>query len=223
MRLLIVEDDRDLADAVIAAFARHDVACDLARDAGDAELLIHQVEYRLIILDLGLPDEDGLSLLRRLRQNRVTLPIIILTARGDANSRVRGLRDGADDFLVKPYFFDELHARVDALLRRNPDFANHVIFFGPLAFDTWAKEVTIDGDRLSLSKRELDLLEPLVRRGGRVVPRRVLEDQLFGINGGLGSNAIEVYVHRLRRKLSKAAKNLNLETVRGIGYMLTEA
>ncbi|MBS0481965.1 MAG: response regulator [Proteobacteria bacterium] len=221
MRILIIEDDADLAEAVVAAFAKNGVACDLARNAGDAEHLVHQLEYRLAILDLGLPDEDGLSLLRRLRQNRISLPIIILTARGDPNSRVRGLRDGADDFLVKPFFFDELHARVDALLRRSPDYSNHVISFGSLTFDTWSKEATVANDRLKLSKRELDLLEPLVRRGGHVVPRSLLEDQLFGIDGDLASNAIEVYVHRLRGKLRKIGQGLDIETIRGVGYMLT--
>ena len=221
MRLLIVEDDRELSEALIAAFARISVHCDHAGTAADAEALIGSMAYTLVVLDLGLPDDDGLALLRRLRSAGETVPVIILTARGDSQTRIAGLRGGADDFMVKPFLFDELHARVEAVLRRQGRYVENQMTFGSLVFDVGSREATIEGVRLSLSAREADMLEPLLRRSGHVVPKRFLEDQLFGSSETFGSNAIEVYVHRLRRKIETTASGLSIVTVRGVGYMLT--
>lgn len=221
MRLLIVEDDRELSEALIAAFARISVHCDHAATAADAEALIRSMAYTLVVLDLGLPDDDGLALLKRLRSAGETVPVIVLTARGDSQTRITGLRSGADDFMVKPFLFDELHARVEAVLRRQGRYVENQMNFGPLVFDVGSREATIDGQRLSLSAREADMLEPLLRRSGHVVPKRFLEDQLFGSSETFGSNAIEVYVHRLRRKIETTNSGLSIVTVRGVGYMLT--
>lgn len=221
MRLLIVEDDRELSQALVAAFARISVHCDHADTVADAEALIGTMAYTLVVLDLGLPDDDGLALLRRLRSAGETVPVIVLTARGDSQTRIAGLRGGADDFIVKPFLFDELHARVEAVLRRQGRYVENQMTFGPLVFDVDSREATIDGARLALSAREADMLEPLLRRSGHVVPKRFLEDQLFGSSETFGSNAIEVYVHRLRRKIETSASGLSIVTVRGVGYMLT--
>ena len=221
MRLLIVEDDRELSQALVGAFARISVHCDHAGTAADAEALIGTMAYTLVVLDLGLPDDDGLALLRRLRAAGETVPVIVLTARGDSQTRIGGLRAGADDFMVKPFLFDELHARVEAVLRRQGRYVENQMTFGSLVFDVGSREATIDGARLALSAREADMLEPLLRRSGHVVPKRFLEDQLFGSSETFGSNAIEVYVHRLRRKIETSASGLSIVTVRGVGYMLT--
>lgn len=220
MRILVVEDNREMAAVLARNFAAAGINCDHAESVADAELLIGQIDYRLAVLDLGLPDEDGMALLKRLRTRRNPLPVIVLTARGDAVARVEGLRAGADDFVVKPFLFDELHARLEAVLRRNPALTGPEISFGPVTLDLNAREASVGGAPLKLSRREAELFEPLVRRGGHVVTKRTLESQLFGSGGDLGSNAIEVYVHRLRRKLQLAQSGLDIETVRGIGYVL---
>ena len=222
MRLLIVEDNGELADAMASAFLQRDIRCDLAKTAGDAEQMIETVDYAAVILDLGLPDEDGLSLLRRLRGRRIVVPVIVLTARGEGDMRVKGLEGGADDYVVKPFLFAELHARLGAVLRRQGGYVEHLLRTANLTLDTRTREVAVDGMPLDLSAREVELLELLMRRPGHVVPKRVLEDQLFGSGDTLGSNAVEVYVHRVRRKLDEVA-TVKVQTVRGIGYMLSPA
>ncbi|MBN8840390.1 MAG: response regulator transcription factor [Sphingomonadales bacterium] len=220
MRLLIVEDNAELAEAMAAAFQRRDIRCDLAFNARDAEQLIVTTDYAAVILDLGLPDEDGLSLLRRLRGQRRNVPVIVLSARGAGEMRVLGLESGADDYLVKPFLFAELHARLAAVLRRQGGYVEDVLRAGSVTLDISTREVRVAGAPLSLSVREVELLELLMRRAGHVVPKRVLADQLFGSGEALGSNAVDVYVHRVRRKLEDHA-DVNVQTVRGIGYMLS--
>ena len=220
MRLLIIEDSLELAEALATAFARRGIAADRAASAGDAELMLQAAHYAAAILDLSLPDEDGLAVLRRLRAREDTLPVLILTARGSVQQRIDGLNSGADDYLVKPFDFDELQARLDAVLRRPAGFLGRVLEAGALSLDLETREVSLDGVPIALSLRETELLELLLRRPGRVVPKRVAEDQLFGIEDALGSNAIEVYVHRLRRRLEQNGAPHKIETVRGVGYML---
>lgn len=223
MRILVVEDTLDIAEALVTAFASVGIHCDTAGTLSDAELLVEQVDYRLVVLDLGLPDGDGMDLVKRLRARRSGLPVIVLTARADPASRINGLRAGADDYVIKPFLFDELHARVEAVLRRDSAYSGPEIRYGPVCIDTRTMEAVIADGPLRLSRREAEVLEPLVRRGGRVVSKRTLEGQLFGAGEELGSNAIEVYVHRLRRKLEDAGTGLDIQTVRGIGYVLTGA
>jgi len=173
-----------------------------------------------MVLDLGLPDEDGLTLLRRLRAQRRTVPVIVLSARGAGEMRVLGLESGADDYLVKPFLFVELHARLSAILRRQGGYVEDVLRAADLTLDTRSREVRAAGAPVPLSVREIELLELLMRRAGHVVPKRVLADQLFGAGDALGSNAVDVYVHRVRRKLEDCAA-VKVQTVRGIGYMLS--
>ncbi|WP_068077349.1 response regulator [Novosphingobium lentum] len=223
MRLLIVEDNKELADALVAAFARRDIHCDVASTAGDAQLLAETVSYAAMILDLGLPDEDGLDLLQRLRANQYSEPVLVLTARGEGMMRVKGLESGADDYIVKPFLFEELHARLGAVLRRQGGYVEHLLAVGNLTLDTRSREVCVAGSLIDLSVREIELLELLMRRSGHVIPKRLLEDQLFGSGDGLGSNAVEVYVHRIRRKLEDVTAAVKVSTVRGIGYLLSAA
>ncbi|WP_395398126.1 response regulator [Novosphingobium sp. BL-8A] len=222
MRLLIVEDNADLSQAIVQAFASRDIRCDVAGNAGDAEALVSTTDYAAVILDLGLPDEDGLELLDRLRRQRITLPVIVVTARGESETRIRGLDIGADDYVVKPFLFAELHARLNAVLRRQSGYVDPQSRIGNLTLDLRTREVSVDGKLIELSLREIELLELLMRRPDHVVPKRVLEDHLFGAGDTLGSNAVEVYVHRLRRKL-EATAGVKVQTVRGIGYMMSAA
>ncbi|MBN8807537.1 MAG: response regulator [Sphingomonas sp.] len=223
MRLLIVEDNVELAEAVRSAFERKHIRCDVAHIAEDAAILIETTTYALVILDLGLPDEDGIALLRRLRGAQRREPILILTARGAVESRIDGLSAGADDYMTKPFHFDELHARVQAVLRRGSTYQEHVLRAAGLELDIETRQVTIDGKAADMSLREVELLELLLRRIDHVVPKRLLEDQLFGAGDTLGSNAVEVYIHRIRRRLQSTGLPLTVQTVRGVGYMLMQA
>jgi len=220
VRLLIVEDDRELAAALDGAFARRSISSDHADTFGDAELMLASAHYAAIILDLGLPDGDGLRLLNRLRARKNPVPLIILTARSDLGDRVSGLDAGADDYLIKPFEFDELFARLTAVLRRQGSFQGNQLSFGNLQFDITTRELLVEGTVLALSVRETELVELLLRRDGRVVPKRLAEDQLFGMNDTLGSNAVEVYVHRLRQKLEQAGATTRIDTIRGVGYLM---
>lgn len=221
MRLLIIEDSNTLANQLAAAFARRNMPCDIANCAGDAEHLIQTTSYAAILLDLGLPDEDGLTLLRRLRSNGWTEPCIILTACSDPAKRIEGLTIGADDYVVKPFLFAELKARIDAIFRRQERYVDRLLKVGHVTLDGDTREVRIADAPIELTAREVELLEMLLRRVDHVVPKRVLEDQLFGAGGALGSNAVEVYVHRIRRKIGGDMSGVRIRTVRGVGYLLS--
>lgn len=221
MRLLVVEDDAALADALVGALSRRGIAADHAATVADAEHMLATAHYAALLLDMGLPDEDGLALLARLRRRGVAVPVIVTTARGTTEERIAGLDAGADDYLVKPFDFDELEARLRAVLRRQggalqPDR----LAMGNVAYDPREREMSVGDMPVTLSPREAAIAELLLRRPGRVVTRQLAEDQLFGHSDALGSNAVEVYVHRLRRKLEKAQADVRIETVRGVGYLL---
>ncbi|MEO1968934.1 MAG: response regulator [Sphingomonadaceae bacterium] len=222
MRILLIEDSPELAQALSGALRDFGVSCDIAGCAQDAGLMLGQSDYAMVVLDLGLPDEDGLALLRTWRASSIMIPVIVLTARTDVDTRITVLRSGADDYLAKPFEVEELHARMEAVMRRIWGSASEVRF-GELSFDASAQQFSASGKPLRLSRREAEVFEPLLRRGGKVVPRRTLETQLFGIEDDFGSNAIEVYVHRLRRKLEDAGAKVRIETVHGIGYALMSA
>src|SRR5262249_41469259 len=168
----------------------------------EARAAVQLTRYAAVVLDLGLPDGDGRQILRELRLKGDPTPVLILTARGSVMERVEGLRDGADDYLPKPFAVEELLARVQALLRRPAQFLGGSLRVGNLTFDTGSRQVFIDGNPRILSQREASLLELLLQRHGRVVPKRYLEDQLFGQGEDGSSNAIEVYVYRLRQELA---------------------
>ena len=220
MRLLLVEDDRDLAAALAQALGRHGIGTDHAAQAGDAEAMLAVAEYGAVLLDLGLPDRDGLALLRAWRTRGVAVPVIVVTARGDTQARIAGLDAGADDYLPKPFDMDELVARLRAVTRRRDSLTGNAILLGNGRFDMARRELTVAEELVPLSARETELAALLFRRIGRVVTKAAVEDQLFGLMGeGGGPNAVEVYVHRLRRKLEAAGAAVRIETIRGIGYL----
>lgn len=223
MRLLIVEDNRDLAQAIADGFARRHISSDIVATAESAEHLFTTVDYAAMVLDLGLPDDDGINLLKRLRAGGHSQPLIILTARNEPERRVEGLLAGADDYLAKPFLFAELHARLEAVLRRGTGYVGRQLELGDVSLNTATRELSVGGSMVDASLRETELLELLLRRKEHLVPRRVMEDQLFGSGDALGSNAVEVYVHRIRRKLERHSARVEIKTVRGVGYMLKGA
>jgi|SRR5579863_2039080 len=223
MRLLLVEDDAELSVALIADLNRRSFTSDAAANCEDAALFLRTNQYGAVILDLGLPDGDGLDLVRQLRAKANPVPVVVLTARGDLEARILGLEAGADDYLAKPFAPDELVARLRAVLRRSGSYQGREILCGNLVFDSDNTQLIVDGRPIALSQREGSLLGLLLRRSGLVVTKRLAEDQLFGAQGLLGSNAIEVYVHRLRQKLDAAGSSVEIVTIRGVGYLLKAA
>jgi two-component system OmpR family response regulator len=218
MRLLIVEDNQALAQSLSGVFRAKGYAVDCAAGGEDAEAALHTQPYDLLILDLGLPDMDGFEVLRRLRRQKSRIPVLVLTARDTLQQRVDGLNVGADDYLGKPFALAELEARAGALLRRGVGGAGAVLHHGKLALDTVGRMATLDGEPLDLPRRELCLLELLLLRCGQVVGKQTLLDKLFSFDEEVGQNAVELYVHRLRKKLQPAG--VRLRTVRGLGYLL---
>jgi DNA-binding response OmpR family regulator len=222
VRLLTIEDERELAELTAGALGRAGFAVDIAGSLAEAEEAIAVMAYDAVILDLGLGDGNGLSLLRSLRARGASVPVLILTARDALDDRVTGLDSGADDYVLKPFHMPELISRVRALLRR-PNAALGVrLEIGNLVFETAHRQVTVGGKILALSIRELALLEILLRRAERVVTREAIEQSLYNFEAELGSNALEVLVHRLRRKLQDAGAKLQIHTLRGVGYLLAD-
>ncbi|HEX7819444.1 MAG TPA: winged helix-turn-helix domain-containing protein [Sphingobium sp.] len=219
MRLLIVEDDGEFAGTLAEALAFRDIASEVANCAGDADILLNTTSFVAIILDLSRPEIDGLGLIRSWRAQGHREPIIVLSGREGATACIAALHAGADDFVLKPFVFAELHARLEAVVRRYDGHSDPVIRAGPISFDMLTRQVCIDDTPIHLSVRETDIVEVLIRRGNHVISRRMLEDQLFGTSDELGSNAVEVYIHRLRRKIEDKA-GVSIRTIRGIGYML---
>ncbi|OYW58753.1 MAG: DNA-binding response regulator [Rhizobiales bacterium 12-68-15] len=223
MRLLLVEDNDDLSGLIANQLQASGFSIDRVDGVEDAISVLDSRSYAALILDLGLPDGDGLKVLRHVRNRQQPLPVLILSARGAMEERVKGLEQGADDFLVKPFAFEELKARLAALLRRPGALLGAELAVGNLSFDTQARQARVDGTGLPLSAREGQLLELLLRRADKVVPKSTVEDQLFGLDDDFGSNAVEVYVHRLRKRLLDGKAGVTIHTVRGVGYMLTAA
>jgi two-component system OmpR family response regulator/two-component system response regulator QseB len=216
MRILLVEDDRLLGKGVAAGLSQAGFAVDWAQDGEDAETALATTGYDAVVLDLGLPGTDGLTLLKRLRAARNAVPVLILTARDAIEDRVAGLDAGSDDYLVKPFELAELQARLRALLRRAKGVADPVLRRGRLALDPAAHTVSLDGAPVELSEREFATLQELMANAGRVLTRAQLEDKLYGWGDEIGSNAVEVYIHQLRRKLYPEA----IRTIRGVGYVM---
>jgi len=222
MRLLVVEDEPRMAQILHAALRSAAFAVDTVGTCDDAREAFSVVPYDAAVLDLGLPDGDGILLLKELRIAGNRVPILVLTARDAVEARVSGLDAGADDYLVKPFAMAEVIARVKALLRRPGGALGTTLAAGNIAFDTIGRDVRVADRVLQLPRRESTILEHLMRRLGRVVPKSVLEEKLYGYGDELESNAIPVHVHHLRRKLIDAGANAEIHTVRGIGYLLTE-
>jgi two-component system, OmpR family, response regulator len=218
MRLLIIEDDPVLADGLVRSLRSSDYAVDCATDGVEADHILSANTYDLVILDLGLPRLDGYEVLRRLRHRGSRMPVLILTALDSLDDRVKGLDLGADDYLTKPFDLPELEARVRALIRRGQSGGGSLLTHGALTLDTVGRRALLDGEPLELSAREIGVLEVLMLRSGRVVNKDQLAEELYGWDEEVSANAIEVYVHRLRRKLEPAG--VTIRTIRGLGYLL---
>ncbi len=221
MRLLLVEDHERFAEFVKSGLEREGFTVDAVATAGNADAAFAAVSYDAVVLDLGLPDADGLSLLKSWRDQGSSTPVLILTARDGVDDRVNGLNSGADDYLLKPFEMQELVARVRALLRRPGGTLGTVIEVGNIAFDTSAREVRIGDKAITISRREMGVLEHLMRRAGRVVPKDVIEDKIYGFDEEVSSNSVEVHVSRLRKRLSTSGADCLVHTIRGVGYLLS--
>jgi len=223
VRILIVEDDPQLARLI-----KHDLdgvgyVADIVGLAGDGMHAASTIGYDAMIVDLKLPDGDGMQLVQQLRSSGGAMPILILTARGTAGDKVKGLTVGADDYLVKPFDRNELKARVAALLRRSREITAAKLTLGDVIYDVTTREVTIGGIPVAIPRRELALLELLLRRSRSFTPKGVIEERLYGFDEELSSNAIEVHIHHLRKLLSNAKSTTRIETSRGLGYRLSAA
>jgi len=223
MRLLVVEDNQQLAEVLTKGLQAAGYETDRLATCAEARAALTTTRYAALILDLGLPDGDGLAILREIRHRKDPLPVLVLTARGGVHDRVSGLRSGADDYVVKPFDFEELLARLEALLRRPGQLLGSSLQVGNLAFDTESRQAFIDDKPQVLSGRETAVLELLMRRKDRVVSKSLVEDQIFGLSGEVASNAVEVYVHRLRKQLSEHGAKIVIHTIRGVGYLMSEA
>jgi DNA-binding response OmpR family regulator len=222
MRVLLVEDSSELVFLLRKGLAQGGFATDAVHTAADAEHALATMRYAAVVLDRGLPDGDGLTLLRDMRRRGDPTPVLVLTARDGVTDRVTGLRDGADDYMAKPFAMEELVARLQALLRRSDNLLGRRLTFGNVSLDTEGRQVTIEGAVRTFPARETAVLEILLRRSGNVAPKRLFEDHLFGLSGEVGSNAVEVYVHRLRKMLADANASVKIHTVRGVGYLMVD-
>lgn len=222
MRVLIVEDNPELVVLLKKGLVQGGLPADSVGTAADARHVLATMQYSAVVLDIGLPDDDGIALLRDLRRRGEAIPVLVLTARDGVSDRVTGLRAGADDYLAKPFAMEELIARLQALLRRPGNLLGRRLTFGNVALDTEGRQTFVAGAAHTFPARETAVLEILLRRSGNVAAKRLFEDHLFGLSGDVGSNAVEVYVHRLRKLLADAGATVKIHTVRGVGYLLTE-
>ncbi|WP_353154599.1 response regulator transcription factor [Herminiimonas fonticola] len=218
MRILLAEDDSVLADGLTRSLRQSGYVTDCVKNGVEADSALSTQDFDLLILDLGLPKMSGLEVLQRLRARNSRLPVLILTAGDSIEQRVKGLDLGADDFMAKPFALSELEARVRALTRRGAGGGPTVIKHGPLSYDQVGRIAYINDQMLELSARELGLLEVLLQRSGRLVSKEQLVDHLCEWSEEVSNNAIEVYVHRLRKKIEIGG--LRIATVRGLGYCL---
>ena len=219
MRLLVVEDDPMIGEAATELLRAEHYAVDWVRDGEMAETALRTQTYDLVLLDLGLPRRDGLSVLRSLRSRKQRIPVLIATARDSLQQRVEGLDAGADDYVLKPYELPELLARIRALLRRASGRAEPVYEHMGVAINPATREVTVGGAPVALSAREWAVLEPLIAHPGLVLSRAQLEEKLYSWKEDISSNAVEVYVHGLRKKLGADL----IQNIRGVGYLVPKA
>jgi len=222
MRLLLVEDNERFATLLKRGLVAAGFVVDVMLTAADAAAALRENRFEVVVLDLGLPDADGLDVLGEMRRREDATPVLILTARGSLNDCVTGLQSGADDYLVKPFALEELVARLQALLRRPGNLLGVTLKLGNIALDTVARQVFVGDQPILLSAREIAVLEQLLRRSGRVVAKNLLADNLYGLSQEVGSNAVEVYVHRLRKHLTEVGASVQIHTLRGVGYLIAE-
>ncbi|MEW9310288.1 MULTISPECIES: response regulator [Labrys] len=218
MRVLVVEDTADIAEAVVARLEAMGHAVDWEDNGRTASELLEVQAYDLVVLDLSLPGEDGLELLRKLRARRAKMPVLVITARSAVDARVDTLDLGADDYLTKPFDFREFEARARALLRRSAGLPDNMLRVGSLAIDRAGRVASVDDRPLNLTRRELTVLEILAIRPERIVPKEELVEQLFNFDQDPSPNAVEQFVARLRRKLTGSP--VEIQTLRGLGYRL---
>ncbi len=218
MRILLAEDDEVLSNGISKALRQCGFTVDHVASGSDADVAIASAPFDLAILDLGLPQLDGLEVLKRLRANGKRFPVLIVTARDGLGDRVSGLDLGADDYMTKPFDLPELEARVRALIRRSNYGAETEIVYGPVRMDTASRCITINGEAIEFSSRELAVFELLLQRPGRVVSKEQLLDHMYGFDQEVSQNAIEVLMHRLRKKIEPYG--LSVRTIRGLGYLL---
>lgn len=220
MRILLVEDNKSLADWLCRTLRKQHYTIDCLDNGADADFVLHSESYDLVILDLALPKMDGQEVLRRLRARNNRTPVLVLTATNTMQSRVSELNHGADDYVAKPFEVEELEARIRVLLRRSSQVANPLIDCGDLLYNTNTREFTLAGESLSLTPRERAVLEVLVMKMGSTVSKAAMAQSLFSIDESISIDAIEVYVHRLRKKLEGSAATI--VTLRGLGYLLRQ-
>ncbi len=222
MRVLLVEDEQAMVTVLRGGLVRHDMVVDDVQCLADAEEALRGGVYDVIVMDRRLPDGDGLSLVRALRSRGDTVPVLMLTAKGDLIDRVAGLNSGADDYLGKPFAFEELLARLRALARRPATMQPEVVSFGRLSFDFTHREAHVGVFHLRMPRRELLVVETLMRRMGRMVLRETLMEAVFGMDDEIESNALDTHISRLRRKLADADAGVTIHGIRGVGYLLQE-
>jgi DNA-binding response OmpR family regulator len=222
MRILLVEDHERLAGFIVKGLNAAGFSTDHVATCDDALSALTTTRYDAILLDLGLPDGDGLHIVRSLRDRQNSVPIMVITARDGLQDKVMGLNAGADDYLLKPFDMEELIARLRALLRRPGSALGTTLTSGNLSMDTVSREASIDGVTITLSRKELGLLELLMRRAGRVVPKDAIEESLYSFDELASQNSIEVLVHRLRRKLGESGADHQIHTLRGVGYIFAD-
>lgn len=219
MRLLLVEDDQMIGESLLDLLRAEHYAVDWVKDGETADTALRTQSYDLVLLDLGLPRRDGMEVLRSLRARKERIPVLIATARDSVQQRIEGLDAGADDYVLKPYDLDELLARIRALLRRAAGRAEPTYEYKDVSISPATREVMVGAQPVVLSAREWAVLEPLLARPGMVLSRAQLEDKLYGWKDEISSNAVEVYIHGLRKKLGADL----IQNVRGVGYMVPKA
>ncbi|WP_398471349.1 response regulator transcription factor [Tardiphaga sp.] len=220
MRLLLVEDEPEMAAALTSALQRHDAIVDHVPTLDIAKTAVRDGAHDVILLDRQLPDGDGIDLIRHLRAHNSQVPVIVITARGSLPERIGGLDHGADDYITKPFAIDELLARIRAVLRRPAERRPLHVRVGELAFDLDGREASVAGTVIDLPRRELLVLEALIRRHGRTVLRSAIEEAVYNYDDAIQSNSLDSHISRLRKKLSEAGAGVEIHGIRGVGYLL---
>jgi len=218
MRILLIEDDRMIGESLVHALKANGYAVDWARDGNTGQASLSTTAYNLVLLDIGLPKRSGLEVLKSLRGRKDRVPVLILTARDHVTDRVEGLDSGADDYLVKPFALEEVEARIRALLRRHAGNADPILRSGDITLNTLTKELGYQDKNLVLSAREYALMFALMELPGKIMSRPELEERLYGWNEEISSNAVEVQIHNLRKKLGAEL----IQNIRGMGYMVSK-
>lgn len=218
MKILLIEDDEVIGDAVKTSLEKADYLVEWAKNGLEGEIALTDQHFEAIILDLGLPKKGGLEILKNLRSKKIKFPVLIISANENFDNKILGLDLGADDYLAKPFNLQELHARLRVVIRRNNQSSDNMIEFGPLSFDIKQRAFLIKGEELNLSKRELNLLEVFILKNNRSITKKALLEKLYGWDDEISENAIEVYIHRVRKKLNPFG--IEIINRRGLGYSL---